>query len=293
MATVATIRPLIKGRGRGRGILGISFTSPGSDNEHKDMKVKLTTEKENQFTNVEQSNSNKEMHSSFIDKSNKCDISVLVKKLCSTTGSDIDEDLIAQVKALEKTEDIMDMINAMSAKSLVDPAFGLLAAKVVQSIWEKTSLQQTTRNTLLSRIQYYYLKNGKKLQKECMAHGLCVYLCELFKCLRVNGQPSRAIGDAALDMLKGLINGIERSENDVRYFCQEFENIGSLLELVFPNQLEELVNVIREVIITVPVSPSSRCNLIKVVELYAAKWEINDGMKNIYIELKEDLQKEV
>jgi len=277
-ATAPVIGVLGRGRGRGRGLRANALRQPGGNIQKKsDLPETKIIQQSDQIVCTS-------------EESHSADVTDIMKKLNGLTESEVMKDVLPQIEALKSQQVIEDLVNALCEKALLDAPFAMIAAKLAHKIWENESMHGLVRNPLLKQTQDYYSKR-EKLWKDNQYHGLCVYLCELFKYLRFNQRPLLAVGEAAVNLLKGLVEKNESPSNeDVFYFHQEMESIGSITGELFPEKLEEIINLARQMVISSSLVPSVRCRLVQLIELHAAKWKMKDEIKSSYNVLLCDLK---
>ena len=157
----------------------------------------------------------------------------IMKRMDDSTESQIMKTVVPEIELL-KEETMEALVKALSEKALSDACFAVTAAKVIKKIWDNESLHSYVRNPLLKQIQGNYT-NRNELRKVNMFYGLCVYICELFKHLRVKDKPLRPIGDAVVSLLKELLENKDKpSDEDLFCFYQELESVGEVIEECLP-----------------------------------------------------------
>ena len=57
----------------------------------------------------------------------------------------------------------------------------------------------------------------------------------------------------------------------------------------FQKELEEIINIARQAVISADMLPSVRCRLVQLIELSASGWEMSDELKLFYEDLQQDL----
>lgn len=230
------------------------------------------------------------------------EVTTIMKKLDGLSEADVMANVVPVIEGLDSQSVIEDLVQALSEKALYDPGFALIAAKLSQILWDNESIHTFVRNPLLGRTQALYNKR-KELLKEKKYHGLCVYLSELFRILRIRQRPLRPMGLPVLECLKGLIEhsgGGSPSVEDVTYFHQEMSGIGSILmeclqqldgdAQKLKDKLEEVINCARQLVISpLTLAPQVRCRLVQVIEMHASKWAQNDDLTTLYDTLLKDL----
>lgn len=57
--------------------------------------------------------------------------------------------------------------------------------------------------------------------------------------------------------------------------------------------MEEIMNEVRKIVISNDtIQPSSRCQLVQLIEMRASKWKLTDDVKRLYEDLNQDLMAE-
>jgi len=229
------------------------------------------------------------------------EVTTIMNKLSGLSEEEVMTKVVPVIEGLDNQNVIEELVQALSEKALTDVHFACIAAKISQKLWDNESVHQFVRNPLLSRTQALYNRR-KELEAEDKYHGLCVYVSELFKILRIRGKALRPMGLPVVELLMGLLKGKsgKPSEEDVKYFYREICGIGCvLMECLQPwdgdaqkikDQMEELINCARQLVISSSLAPEVRCRLVQVIEMHAGKWQADEQQLNtLYEQLLKDI----
>lgn len=254
-----------RGRGRGRGVRANQATVNPPGPPKPNVTPAAIEEKENE------------------------EVTKIMKKLDGKSESEIMKEILPEIEALNNQSVVKDFICALSDKALCSAEFAVIAGKIAHKLWDNETMHSFVRNPLLTRTQDLYNKR-EVLRKEGKYHGLCVFLCTLFKLLRIKNNPLKPVGGAVVQIIKGLIEESDSpSKEDVTYFYQELESVGAIIGDLFPEKLEEIINLARQMVVSSAIMPSVRCKLVQVIELHAAKWSMNDELRKMYGDLIQEL----
>ena len=166
-----------------------------------------------------------------------CDeVKTIMKKLEGLSEEEVIKKVVPVIEGLDSQPVIQELVGALSEKALDDPLFSCIAAKISQKLWDNESIHQFVRNPLLSRTQSLYSRR-KELATAGRYHGLCVYVSELFRVLRVPrvvGIPLRPMCLPVVELMTGLMTGLLKgggapSEQDVQCFYQQMMGIGAII----------------------------------------------------------------
>ena len=161
---------------------------------------------------------------------NHCDeVKTIMKKLEGLSEEEVIRKVVPVIEGLDSQAVIQELVEALSEKALDEPLFSCIAAKISQKLWDNESIHQFVRNPLLSRTQSLYSRR-KELATAGRYHGLCVYVSELFRVLRIRGRPLRPMCLPVVELMTGLLKGGGApSEEDVQCFYQQMMGIGAII----------------------------------------------------------------
>lgn len=172
-------------------------------------------------------------------------------------------------------------------KAINDAEFATVGAQLCNACWIM-GFSALLRTPLLSTVQNEF-KNKQKLKKG-QYQGLTVFLCELYGILKVKGQTLKPLNKPVCELLKGLLEEKNLNEDSVFYFFQEMEKMGTIIEQDNKENMEELINRVRELCIyDEKLLPSSKCRLVQVLELRSASWKLTSEITNTYDDMSQDL----
>jgi len=235
------------------------------------------------------------------------EVVTIMNKLNGLSEAEVMRTIVPVIDGLDSQKVIEDLVQALSEKALLDAAFAVIAAKISLKLWDNESIHKFVRNPLLTQTQgLYNLRHD--LRKENKYRGLCTYLAELFKILRIRGKALRPMGVPVLELLKGLIEQNTSNNNiegllleDVKCFYQGMTGIGEILmECLEPwdgdaqkikDKLEEVVNLARQLVISSNLEAVVRCRLVQVIELHAGKWKGSTTLDAFYDDVLTELNK--
>lgn len=152
-------------------------------------------------------------------------------------------ELLQQAQSLGKDEEIISkLVHLLGEKCLEDLDLATNSGEVVCCLIEAPNLGTSFRTILLKRVQYFY-KDRHEMRKMKIERyfGFATLLCSLFKWMRVNDEPLKALVVPIYGLLEELLNGQtncpeekEARENRTREI-ETFHNcllmVASLLEV--------------------------------------------------------------
>lgn len=306
-AAAAAVSPGIgtfgRGRGRGRGLRASNghqqsgTTTPGqrtsANSSVLETRKAPSSDKSTRSTSspsIVANGTSATTATTIIEKTHCDEVTKIMKKLSGLTEPEVMKDILPEIEALKSQQIVEDLVSALSEKALLDAKFAVIAAKIAHKLWDNESMHSFVRNPLLKQTQEFYNKR-ELLLKENKYHGLCVYLSQLFRLLRIREHHLQPVGNAVVDLLKGLIEKSDGpSDEDVFYFYQELECVGGIIGENFPEKLDEVINLARQMVISSSLLPSVRARLVQLIELHAAKWDMKDELKTLYDDLLQDLK---
>ncbi|XP_065663473.1 MIF4G domain-containing protein B isoform X2 [Hydra vulgaris] len=207
-------------------------------------------------------------------------ISSLVENIDKLTENEILSTYPSKIDEYKSEGNIEKLVNLLCEKALDQPDLGPTIAKLCNAIWISESLHNLVVNPLMKAIQDKYKK--KDVNKRNSFFGLCVLLCELYKLLRSKNLPLKPLTNPVCCLLKELLQSESPSSEDVFYFYQELESVGEIIEKYSPENMDDIINMTRQLAISSTVSPSARCRLLQLIELRAGSWKMSDDIKSIY-----------
>lgn len=205
------------GRGRGRARnLSAALSKPGVGS---------------QLNKSPESSSNLESESaSLIDVEKP-----LVSCLKSPTQLHLEE-LLNQARSLvSNDETIGKLADLLCEKSMEDRDLATVSGEVVSSLTGLQTLGGTFRNRLLNKMQEYFKKRDELRNKNFDRFlGFVTLLCSLFKWLKVNDEPLKALAVPIYGLLEELLDGKSGSpdqrENEIETFHHCMFLVATLLE---------------------------------------------------------------
>ena len=125
-----------------------------------------------------------------------------------------------------------NLVNIVFERALADPDFASTAAKLCDKIWRMDQLHNLIRNPLLTVVQRKYsIREELRKKKNDSFYGYVVFLCELYKLLRLRDQPLKPLTTYVCQILKELLgDDLNPSADDVLYFYQELESVGEVVQ---------------------------------------------------------------
>ena len=216
-------------------------------------------------------------------------ISKVITQMIGLNETEITKIILPLVEGMiTSAEDMEEFVAVLSKAALSDADFAKTAALLASKVGDSDLMHLLIRPSLLKQMQSIYTQREEH-SSEGNCFGLCVYLCELFRHLRLADKPLLPIADAVVDVLKGLINTEEPCNNSVMYFHQEFENVVSVLVEFAPEKLEELVDLVRDRLVMCTLSSTSRWRLVHLLELAALKWKMSEDITESYMNLHDKI----
>ena len=197
--------------------------------------------------------------------------------------------IVKDMKTMNTERDMEQLVKLLSEKTMSDPDYARKAAIICNAIWNEESLHNTLRTPLLTTVQKFYTKRDQ-LRKERREkyYGLSMFLCVLYANLRIKGNSLKPLVNPIFVLLKEVM-GADASEEDIGYFYSEFELVGAVMQNDDKMKLEQILNMVREKVITGCKSPLARCQLVKAIELYAAGFVVSSETELFYDDLTAEI----
>lgn len=230
----------------------------------------------------------------------------LVLCLKSQTNANKDQ-LLKQAKSMGTDEgNITKLVHLLCEKCIEDLDLACASGEVVSSLIELPNLGNTFRTILLKRVQHFY-KDRDETKKTTFGRflGFATMLCSLFKSMRVNEEPLRALVAPIYGLLEELLDGNSSLSNDpadqskriqreeeVETFHNCLVMVADLLETSDKNKTTELFKKVRVTIIKKG-SPKMRCFLLEVLECHVSgNWAVKSETNVYYNDLLMDIMAE-
>jgi len=206
-----------RGRGRGRGAATnpVEIRPGGTSNGHSTPNFQSTTIKEP--VAVAQVDKFDELCGEFKSLKLTCDDSSLT-------------DLANKAKDLSKSDDhYFKIIDLLYQKVFHDNEFSAKVAKLGNILSSLDEVGGKFRSCLLKRAQEHY-KNRENLNKDAASEwtGLFYLLCEIFKVLRISGQPLKPLAGPIFDMFGEMLQHVD-DPDQIDCFHVQMRNIGKML----------------------------------------------------------------
>ncbi|XP_031573026.1 CBP80/20-dependent translation initiation factor-like [Actinia tenebrosa] len=264
-----------RGRGRGRGI-ALPETRPGETSG--DLKpAKIQSEETKQPIPEPKLYDFEELCGEF-------------KVLKVTSSQDEVKDLVQKAKDSTKTdENFSQIIEILYQNVFKDNETAEIAAQVGSQLSSLEGIGGKFRSCLLKRAQDHY-KNRENLSKDSLSEwtGLLSLLCEIFRVLKISGQPFKPLAGPISEMMGEILLNVDDGVK-IECFYQNFKNVGKMLQAIDKTKMEFLMCKIRDSIISEQSNPETRCMLIELLELHASNWILNQDVQRFYCDAMADI----
>ncbi|XP_037785791.1 polyadenylate-binding protein-interacting protein 1-like [Penaeus monodon] len=130
----------------------------------------------------------------------------------------------------------------------------------------------TFKSLLLQRCHEEFNVREMYMQSEpSRVCGFTLFLAELFtQLVTTTAQPLEVLGPALCQLLMTLLT--QTSDSNLKCAAQVLKFTGSSLDTLNRNDMEQVINTVKDVAMTAPVAAGTRSLLLAVVELRAANW---------------------
>ncbi|XP_042878145.1 polyadenylate-binding protein-interacting protein 1-like [Penaeus japonicus] len=130
----------------------------------------------------------------------------------------------------------------------------------------------TFKSLLLQRCHEEFNVREMYMQSEpSRVCGFTLFLAELFtQLVTTTAQPLEVLGQALCQLLMTLLT--QTSDSNLKCAAQVLKFTGSSLDSLNRNDMEQVINTVKDVAMTAPVAAGTRSLLLAVVELRAANW---------------------
>ena len=174
-----------------------------------------------------------------------------------------------------KLQEAVNLIFDTTVESKENAVLGAKLCERIMTPTDKQAVEATAfRRAMLSRIQEKYQRRREIRAKSIeMWLGIFAFLCELFLRIKVQDKPVPVMGKAILSTSIWMLELSECDDDEVDCICVELKRIGSLLELVSPDQVRKVVSLLRERVITSKSTARVRCLALEVLEYCAMGWK--------------------
>lgn len=207
-----------RGRGRGRGV-SLPETRPGEpSSELKPEKIQSEETKQP------------------IPEPKVCNFDELCgefKVLKVTNCQDEVKNLVLKAKESTKTdENFSQIIDILYQKVFEDNDFAETVAQLGNQLSSLEEIGGKFRSRLLKRAQEHY-KNREKLCKDSLSEwtGLLSLLCEIFRILKISGEPLKPLTGPIYEMLGEILLNVDDGVK-IECFYQNFKNVGKMLQTI-------------------------------------------------------------
>ena len=112
-----------------------------------------------------------------------------------------------------------------------------------------------------------------------------VFMCEIFSCLLVSGQPIMVLGKAVYSAIEFVLEQPDRDDDEVDCICSSLKTCGKSLEAIDAGKMERLVNTFRNAVIAKKTSCRVRCLVLEILELRALGWSDSEKkLEQFYVD---------
>lgn len=184
-----------------------------------------------------------------------------------------------------RLQEAVELIFTKTTKDRENSSFGAKICSLIVEPGESTAEQVDTtdkrtsfRKALLQRFQTDY-KNRQSIRSQSIEAWLAVYtfLYELFLRVQVQGQPIKVVGGALSSASSWLLKLEDCDDDEIECVCSCLKLVGHLLEQTSPDQVKEIVRLLRTKAISRQSSSRVRCLILEVLEFRAFGWKDPDG----------------
>ena len=136
---------------------------------------------------------------------------------------------------------------------------------------------------LLNRFQLEF-DNKESTRMVSIERWLSIFsfLCEVFHCIRLKGQPISVAGRAIVTCMEWLVSQEDSDDDEVECVCSYLKTLGKDLDNISKDKVKSVVGLLRKRVVGRKSSCKSRCVILEVLEFRAMGWQDRDNELDEY-----------
>ena len=146
------------------------------------------------------------------------------------------------------------------------------------------------RKILLRRFQTEFKKKEETRQVSIEAWlSIFSFLCEVFRLIKVQGNPITVVGRAILTAMEWLLSVSDIDDDEVECIGSHLKTNGQSLEVTNKESLRNVIKLLRNRVVTRKSSCKTRCMILEVLEFRAMGWQdIDNELDQYYMDAISD-----
>lgn len=102
--------------------------------------------------------------------------------------------------------------------------------------------------------------------------GIFAFVCEIYRKIKVSGKPITVVGKAIFQNIENMLSNSDLTDAEVDTICTKLKVCGKLLEEQDSERVENIVVLLRKIVISSESSCQRRCLTMEVIEMKQLGW---------------------